>query len=65
MKDYSARTGRTFSEITEEERLELKLATTLKEEWYKSIDAFSYEGKSQKRARIAVVMVLVKFQQVM
>ena len=51
MKDYSARTGRTFSEITEEERVELKLATTLKEEWYKSINAFSHEGKSQKRAR--------------
>ena len=64
MTDFSARTGRTFREITKEERLELKLATTLNEEWYKCIDAFSHKGRPVNKQGVVVVMVLARFQRV-
>ena len=57
MKNYCTKNGLKFSEITEAERLEMKLATTLSGEWYKAIDEIHIRGpqrsKSQKRAKLS------------
>jgi len=53
-KKYCMTTGKTFSEITEEERCDLKLATTLKEEWYTTMDEICDKAKiSRKRMKLS------------
>lgn len=57
-RNYCMKTGKTFTEVTGEERLELKLATTLTEEWYRTIDEIrsrpkSQETKSRKRSKLS------------
>ena len=57
IKNYCMNSGKTFSEITEAERLELKLATTLTEGWYEAIDEICHrcppKAKSQKRVKLS------------
>ncbi|KAG0618736.1 hypothetical protein M758_4G088800 [Ceratodon purpureus] len=58
-KNYSLKTGKSFSEISEEERREWKLAKTLmREDWYKAIDALCHrcphKAKSQKRPKLSL-----------
>ncbi|KAG0579279.1 hypothetical protein KC19_4G087800 [Ceratodon purpureus] len=57
-KNYSLKTGKSFSEISEEERREWKLAKTLmREDWYEAIDALCHrsphKAKSQKRPKLS------------
>ncbi|KAG0618726.1 hypothetical protein M758_4G088200 [Ceratodon purpureus] len=57
-KNYSLKTGKSFSEISEEERREWKLAKTLmREDWYKAIDTLCHrsphKAKSQKRPKLS------------
>ncbi|KAG0579275.1 hypothetical protein KC19_4G087500 [Ceratodon purpureus] len=57
-KNYSLKTGKSFSEISEEERREWKLAKTLmREDWYEAIDALCHrsphKAKSQKRSKLS------------
>lgn len=48
---YCMKTGKTFCAITKEERLDLKVATTLCEEWYTIIGKICEESKSRKRMK--------------
>jgi hypothetical protein len=57
IKNHCMKSGKTFSEITEEERLGMKLATMLTERWYEAIDEifrrFPPKAKSQKRVKLS------------
>ena len=50
--DYCVKTGKSFSEITEEERIKLRLATILHEDWFMAIDKICHcsprKAKSHK-----------------
>jgi hypothetical protein len=53
--DYCVKTGKSFSEITEEERIKLRLATILHEDWFMAIDKICHcsphKAESHKRVK--------------
>ena len=58
MKEYMEESGKAFCDIQGEERRKLKLATPLREEWYRDVERIWLQrkggnGKSRKRAKLS------------